>query len=146
MSANLILRIFLYLGEKLFLGFLTFDHFPALKRKTKMPFFGRRVHPNELHLNNKSGGSHHLIQLDLGCGQWLGKVQGSGDCVRCKWIAVTLEHVEDLDMSWVNGFHIAFLHPGLGAEDWAATQSRWDWRRLRWHELACFEELDPCEL
>ena len=111
-----------------------------------MPFFGRRVHPNELHLNYKSGGSHHLIQLDLGCGQWLGKVQGSCDRVRCKWIAVTLEHVEDLDISWVNGFHIAFLHPGLGAEDWAATQSRWDWRRLHWHELACFEELDPCEL
>ena len=64
-----------------------------------MPFFGRRVHSNELHLNDKSGGAHHLIQLDLGCGQWLGKVQGSGDCVRCKWVVITLVHVEHLKMN-----------------------------------------------
>ena len=78
---------------------LTFEHGPAFKRKAEMPFLGRLVHSNELDLNNKSRGPDHLIQLNLGCDQWLSKVKGSCDCVGCKWIFITLVHVEDLKMN-----------------------------------------------
>ena len=81
---------------------LTFENIPAFKRFAEMPFFGSLVHSNELDLNNKARSPIHLVQLDLGCNQGLRKVEGSCDCVRGKWIQITLVHVEHLNMncSW----------------------------------------------
>ena len=78
---------------------LTFEHRPAFKGLAEMPFLRRLVHSNELDLNNKARGPDHLIQLNLRCDQWLSKVKGSCDCVRCKWIVITLVHIEHLKMN-----------------------------------------------